>query len=157
MAITSPTWLVSPRVNGVPGMIAGVGAPAAEVYDKGTIYVRSDAVAAYQSDGAGVWTQLLDSASTAIPATAVNLATPVFSGTGQTSAGQVITTTDNKTMALNECAGMFFVSATKGPFLIASNTAVTTAPAVLTIFGTSPTTDAGAYKILKGPASVITP
>ena len=85
------------------------------------------------------------------PTSAVDLATPVFSGTGQSSAGQVITTTDNQTMAANQCAGMFFVSATHGPYLIASNTAVTGAPAVLTIYGTAPTTDAGTYKILRGP------
>ncbi len=84
------------------------------------------------------------------PTASLNLTTPVFSGTGQSSAGQVITTTDNQTMTLNQCAGMWFVSATHGPYLIASNTAVAGAPAVLTIVGTAPTTDAGAYQILKG-------
>lgn len=78
----------------------------------------------------------------------LNIAVPVFSGTGQSSAGQVITTTDNQTMTLNQCAGMWFVSATHGPYLIASNTAVSGAAAVLTIVGTAPTTDAGAYQIL---------
>ncbi len=52
-------------------------------------------------------------------------------------------------MIVNQCAGMWFVSATHGPYLIASNTAVTGAVAVLTIVGTAPTTDAGAYQILK--------
>lgn len=85
------------------------------------------------------------------PASAVNIATPKFSGTGQASSGQVITTTDNQTMTLNQCAGMWFVSATHGPYLIASNTAVIGAPAVLTVVGTAPTTDAGAYQILTGP------
>lgn len=79
----------------------------------------------------------------------LNIGTPAFSGTGQSSSGQVITTTDNQTMTLNQCAGMWFVSATHGPYLIASNTAVSGAPAVLTIYGTAPTTDAGTYKILK--------
>lgn len=157
MAITKPVWLVEPRINGVPGILGGTGAPGSEVYDKGTIYNREDAVGTYASDGAGGWTQLLDTASTVVPANAVNLATPVFSGTGQSSAGQVITTTDNQTMTLNQCAGMWFVSATHGPYLIASNTAVTGAPAVLTIYGGAPTTDAGTYKILKGPTPVITP
>lgn len=83
------------------------------------------------------------------PTAALNIATPAFSGTGQSSTGQVITTTDNQTMTLNQCAGMWFVSATHGPYLIASNTAVTGAAAVLTIVGTAPTTDAGAYQILK--------
>lgn len=80
---------------------------------------------------------------------ALNVGTPVFSGTGQSSAGQVITTTDNQTMTLNQCAGMHFISATHGPYIIASNTAVTGAPAVLTIYGTAPTTDAGTYKIVR--------
>lgn len=81
---------------------------------------------------------------------AVNIAGPFKTGTGQSSAGQVITTTDNQTMTLNQCAGMWFVSATHGPYLIESNTAVTGAPAVLTIVGTAPTTDAGTYQILTG-------
>jgi len=185
MAITKAVWLVQPRINGVPGILGGTGAPAAEVYDKGTIYNREDAVGQYVSDGAGTWTQLLDSASaigtsgataqastaagadtgssgtaasgatapafTGIPQTqAENIAFPAFSGTGQASAGQVITTTDNQTMTLNQCAGMWFVSATHGPYLIASNTAVAGAPAVLTVYGGAPTTDAGTYKILSG-------
>lgn len=74
-----------------------------------------------------------------------------FTGTGQSSAGQVITTTDNQTMTLNECAGMWFLSATHGPYYIVSNTAVTGAPAVLTVIGDAPTTDAGAYRIVKSP------
>lgn len=74
-----------------------------------------------------------------------------FNGTGQSSAGQVITTTDNQTMTLNQCAGMWFISATHGPFYIVSNTAVMDAPAVLTVIGTAPTTDAGAYIIAKSP------
>ena len=88
------------------------------------------------------------------PTAAENLATPVFSGTGQSSSGQVITTTDNQTMTLNQCAGMWFISATHGPYLIESNTAVTGAPAVLTIYGTAPTTDAGTYKIITGMTPV---
>lgn len=83
------------------------------------------------------------------PTADLDIGTPVFSGTGQSSAGQVITTTDNQTMTLNQCAGMWFVSATHGPYLIASNTAVSGAQAVITVIGTAPTTDAGAYKILK--------
>ncbi len=84
------------------------------------------------------------------PVTQLDYSNPVFSGTGQSCSGQVITTTDNKTMTADQCTGMWFVSATHGPYLIASNTAVTGAQAVLTIYGTAPTTDAGTYKILKG-------
>lgn len=92
-------------------------------------------------------------AGTNTATTSADYANPVFSGTGQSSAGQVITTTDNiPSMLLNQCTGMWFVSATHGPYLIASNTAVTNAPGVLTIYGTAPTTDAGTYKILKSAA-----
>lgn len=84
------------------------------------------------------------------PASALNLATPAFSGTGLTAVGQDITTTDNQTMSLNECAGMWLIPATGAtpPVLILSNTAVTGAPAVLTVQGVA-MTDAGAYKIVK--------
>jgi hypothetical protein len=73
-----------------------------------------------------------------------------FSGTGQSSSGQVITTTDNQTMTLNQCAGMWLIQATGAtpPNLILSNTAVTGAPAVLTVQG-SANTDAGTYKIVQ--------
>lgn len=89
------------------------------------------------------------------PSTNLDLASPAFSGTGLTAAGQVITTTDNQTMTLNQCAGMWLISATGAtpPNLILSNTAVTGAPAVLTVQG-SANTDAGAYKIVKHAAPV---
>jgi hypothetical protein len=85
------------------------------------------------------------------PTSDLELATPAFTGTGLTAAGQVITTTDNQTMTLNQCAGMWLISATGAtpPNLILSNTAVVGAPAVLTVQG-SANTDAGAYKIVKG-------
>lgn len=81
----------------------------------------------------------------------LDLATPAFSGTGLTAAGQVMTTTDNQTMTLNQCAGMWLIAATATtpPMLIVSNTAVTGAPAVLTVIGAA-ATDAGAYTIVKG-------
>jgi len=87
-------------------------------------------------------------------AAALDLANPVFSGTGLTAAGQVMTTTDNQTMTLNQCAGMWLIPATgsHAPMLILSNTAVTGAPAVLTVQGTA-ATDAGAYKIVGRPAT----
>jgi len=88
----------------------------------------------------------LASAAASTSSTAAN--SSAFTGTGQTSAGQVITTTDNQTMTLNQCAGMWFISATHGPYYIVSNTAVTGAPAVLTVIGDAPTTDAGAYRIV---------
>lgn len=74
---------------------------------------------------------------------------PVFSGTGLTAAGQDITTTDNQTMTLNQCAGMWLVPATGSTpaVLILSNTAVSGAPAVFTVQGVA-MTDAGPYKVL---------
>ena len=89
------------------------------------------------------------------PVGSLNLATPAFSGTGLTAAGQVVTTTDNQTMTLNQCAGMWLIPATGAtpPVLILSNTAVTGAPAVLTVQGAA-MTDAGAYKIVKSIAPV---
>jgi hypothetical protein len=92
------------------------------------------------------------------PTADLNLATPAFSGTGLTAAGQVITTTSTHTMTLNQCAGMWLISATGAtpPNLILSNTAVTGAAAVLTVQG-SANTDAGAYKIVSSytPAGTI--
>lgn len=77
-----------------------------------------------------------------------------FTGTGFATGGQVVTTTDNQTMAENECAGMWLVTATQAPSLITGNTAVSGAPAVLTVMGLAPTTAAEAYKILRAPAPV---
>lgn len=91
-----------------------------------------------------------------LPTAAVDLATPRFSGTGTTAVGQVITTTDNQTMTLNQCAGMWLVqtgTATTVPVLILSNTAVTNAPAVLTVQGVAATV-AGTYKIVASLAPV---
>ncbi len=77
-----------------------------------------------------------------------------FNGTGFATVGQVVTTTDNQTMLVNACANMWLITATQAPCLIISNTAVTGAPAVLTVYGLAPTTDAGTYKILKSPTPV---
>lgn len=74
-----------------------------------------------------------------------------FTGTGFATAGQVVTTTDNQTMTLNQCAGMWLITATQPPCLIASNTAVAGAPAVLTVYGLAPTTNVETYRILKAP------
>lgn len=84
------------------------------------------------------------------PISDLDFITPAFSGTGLTAAGQVITTTDNQTMTLNQCAGMWLVDATGShpPMLIVSNTAVAGAPAVLTVIG-SAATNAGVYQIRK--------
>lgn len=92
------------------------------------------------------------------PTSSLDLTTPAFSGTGLTAAGQVITTTSTHTMTLNQCAGMWLISATGStpPNLILSNTAVTGAAAVLTVQGAA-STDAGAYKIVRNvtPAGLV--
>ena len=93
-------------------------------------------------------------------ASALNLATPAFSGTGFGTVGQVITTTDNQTMpATTTAAGMWFYCPTLAavaPVLILSNTIVAGAPAVLTVQGIAPATNAGAYKIVQDTAATFT-
>lgn len=79
--------------------------------------------------------------------------TAAFSGTGLSAVGQVLTSTDNQTMTLNQCAGMLLISATGNVVVIVSNTAVTGAPAVFTVLGKA-TTDAGVYSVLNGLAPV---
>ena len=74
-----------------------------------------------------------------------------FTGTGFATAGQVVTTSGVQTMTLNQCAGMWLITATQAPCLILSNTAVVGAVAVLTVMGLAPTTAAEAYKILRAP------
>lgn len=111
-----------------------------------TLKAYTGGVSAFTPAGTNSVPTYTDSATSG----ALNLATPLFSGTGLTAAGQAITTTDNQTMTLNQCAGMWLMAATvtAAPLLIVSNTAVTGAPAVLTVKGTA-ATDAGAYKIVK--------
>jgi hypothetical protein len=81
----------------------------------------------------------------------VDAVAEAFTGTGFVTAGQVVTTTDNQTMTLNQCARMWLITATQAPCLIVSNTAVAGAPAVLTVYGLAPITNAGTYKILRAP------
>ena len=156
MAITKANYIVQPQFDGSPGILTGTGAPGSEVYDKSTIYVRDDAVGIYQSDGAGTWTQILDSVSaiTSHPATATaaggtgatGATAPAFTGTdpagavvdyapyggtGFATAGQVVTTTENKTLALNELANCWLITATQAPCLIISNTAASADRALL--------------------------
>lgn len=74
-----------------------------------------------------------------------------FTGTGFATSGQVVTTTSTHTMTLNQCAGMWLITASQPPCLIVSNTAVTGAPAVLTVYGLAPSTNVETFKILKLP------
>lgn len=115
--------------------------------------LKSGGVGAAPAYGAIGGTTAAGSAHThAFTGTAATTATAeAFTGTGYSTAGQVVTTSDNQTMTLNQCAGMWLITATQAPCLIASNTAVTGAPAVLTVFGLAPTTTAEDYKILIAP------
>ena len=87
----------------------------------------------------------------------LNIATDAFTGTGITASGQVMTTTDNQTMTLNQCAGMWLypVTGATPPVLILSNTAVTGAPAVFTVQGGA-FTNAGVYHVIRNTAPAFT-
>lgn len=87
------------------------------------------------------------------PTSAINPAALV-TGTGMTASGQTMTSTDTKTATLNQYAGCWLLTAAHGPYLIASNTAVSGAVLVLTIATTAPTTDAGVYGIYAGATPV---
>jgi len=80
-----------------------------------------------------------------------------ISGVGTTAVGQVITTTDNQTCALNQFRGKWLVqaTATTPPNLILSNTAAAGAPVSFTVQGVA-NTDAGAYDVLSNAASAVT-
>lgn len=82
------------------------------------------------------------------PTTAV---ASLVTGTGFATSGQVVTTSSNFTATLNQYANCLLITATQAPCLIVSNTAVTGAPAVLTVFGAAPATTAEDYKILRAP------
>jgi hypothetical protein len=72
-------------------------------------------------------------------------------GTGFATVGQVVTTSDNQTLALNECAGMWLITATQAPCIIDSHPACVAAPAVFTVFGLAPVTAAEGYRVMRAP------
>lgn len=77
--------------------------------------------------------------------------TDYFVGTGYSTAGQVVTTSDNHTVAENEYAGMWLITATKAPCLIVSHPAASAGTVALTVIGAAPATTAEAYRILRAP------
>lgn len=78
-------------------------------------------------------------------------AASLVTGTGFSTSGQVVTSTTNFTATLNQYANCWLITATQAPCLIVSNTAVSGAPLVLTVFGLAPTTAAEAFRILRAP------
>lgn len=73
-------------------------------------------------------------------------ATPALTGTGYTTAGQVVTTTSTHTVTLNQYAGYLFSGPT-GLAVILSHPAATGAAVAFTVAGQAPATDAGAFNV----------
>lgn len=93
-----------------------------------------------------VGTNGLSVALGAIGSSPVANATPALSGTGYTTAGQVVTTTSTHTVTLNQYAGYLFSGPT-GLCVILSHPAATGAAVAFTVAGAAPATDAGAYSV----------
>lgn len=133
--------------------ITGLGAPsddndAARKVDIATVDGgAAHAGVATGAGGTGATGGIAPAFTGTAPTTAV---AALVSGTGMTASGQTMTSTDNKTATLNQYAGCWLITATHAPTLIASNTAVTGAPLVLTVLGAA-ATDAGAYQIVAAP------
>lgn len=75
----------------------------------------------------------------------------VIGGTGFATVGQVVTTTESFTAALNFYAGCWFLSATGTPCLVASHPAAAAGPLVLTVYGAAPATSAETFSLLRAP------
>lgn len=117
---------------------AGTAARALIFPDKaGTLAVTGEATSATAPAFTGT------AATTAV-------GTPLLSGTGLTAAGQVVTTTDNKTVTLDQYAGCWLLGATTPPCKIVSHPAATNAPVAFTVKGATGT-DGGVYEVLAAP------
>ena len=77
-----------------------------------------------------------------------------LTGTGYTTAGQVVTTSDNQTVTANQYAGCWLIGATKAPCLIVSHPAATAGTVAFTVYGAAPATTAEGYRILRAPTPV---
>jgi hypothetical protein len=86
---------------------------------------------------------------TGTPPTAAEV--DLVTGTGFSTSGQVVTSTESMTVDLNQYAGCWLLAAAQPPCLIVSHPAVAAAPVAFTVYGAAPTTDAGTYKILRAP------
>jgi hypothetical protein len=166
-ATVSPTAALdaAPVFTGTPATISPTAALDAAPVFTGTPATISpaaalDAAPVFTGNAMGNHQHAAESAGTpagTVAAPQLNIASPVFTGTGITAAGQDMTTTDNQTMTLNQCAGMWLypVTGATPPVLILSNTAVTGAPAVFTVQGAA-FTDVGAYYVVGNNAPAFT-
>ena len=146
---------ISASAPAFSGTGATISPTAAFTGSAATISPTAALSAAPTFTGSAMGTHQHDAITAGTPAGTITgkleLATPAFSGTGWTTAGQVVTTTDNQTMpATTTAAGMWLVfdsSPASPPVLIMSNTIVAGAPAVLTVQGVPAVTGVGTYKI----------
>ena len=158
---TDATTTITADVSAVAGADAGKfqgtavddAAPAAGealVYD-GTSYTPTAVPAVGDATSGG------SSHTHAFTGTAFYGAETVFlSGTGFTTVGQTVTTTETTfTSALNDFVGAWLITATQPPCRVMANTAVVTPGAlVLTVAGLAPTTAAEAWYLLRAPTPV---
>lgn len=75
----------------------------------------------------------------------------LFTGTGFSTTGQVVTSTESMTVSLNQYAGCWLLAAAQPPCLIVSHPAVAAGVVAFTVYGAAPSTDVGTYKILRAP------
>lgn len=78
-------------------------------------------------------------------------AVDTLTGTGYATSGQVVTTSDNQAVTLNQYAGCWLHVASQAPSLIVSHPAATGAPVAFTVFGLAPTTAAEDYRVTRAP------
>lgn len=76
---------------------------------------------------------------------------PRVTGTGYSTSGQVVTTTESFTASANAYAGCWLLTATKAPCLIMSHPAVSGAALALTVYGAAPATTSEGFLILATP------
>lgn len=80
--------------------------------------------------------------------------TEALSGSGYTTAGQVVTTSDNQTVTANQFAGCWLMFDTHAPCLIVSHPAAAAAPVAFTVRGAAPASTAEGYYVYASPTPV---
>ena len=84
------------------------------------------------------------------PTTALN-STAALQGTGYTTSGQTVTTTDTHTVTLNQYVGCWLLTATHAPCFIVGHPAATGAPVAFFVIGAAPPTTAEQYHVMVAP------